>query len=218
MILLCLRPVPADLYERIKGGLHGSAVGGVIYADYLLEMTTRGDVVWEWRSWEHLDFETAVITLQDRREEWTHGNTVAELPDGNLVLSFRNISTVAIIEAHRRDLVEARRAAVGPAARSAPTAQRQPVDLRQRRAPTRSSRPVLSRDRGRPSDERDRVGVSRPVAIRFLQPLNRARPPRVRAIPTRGRCLTLCGERARIEWVVPRARREQFGVRHHWRS
>ncbi len=26
-----------------------------MYADYLVEVTTRGDVVWEWRSWEHLD-------------------------------------------------------------------------------------------------------------------------------------------------------------------
>jgi outer membrane protein assembly factor BamB len=98
VILLCLRPVPAALHARIKGGLPATEIGGVIYADYLLEMTTRGDIVWEWRSWEHLDCESAVITLQDRREEWTHGNTVAELPDGNLVVSFRNISTVAIID------------------------------------------------------------------------------------------------------------------------
>jgi hypothetical protein len=22
---------------------------------YLVEMTTKGEVIWEWRSWEHLD-------------------------------------------------------------------------------------------------------------------------------------------------------------------
>ena len=43
-----------------------------------VEMTTRGEVVWEWRSWEHLDPATYPITPQDRRAEWTHGNTVAE--------------------------------------------------------------------------------------------------------------------------------------------
>lgn len=69
-----------------------------MYADYLLEVTTRGEIVWEWRCWEHLDGATEVITAQDRREEWTHGNAVAELPDGNLLVSFRNISTVAIVE------------------------------------------------------------------------------------------------------------------------
>src|SRR5205823_11071978 len=29
---------------------------------------------------------------------WTHGNTVAETADGNLLVSFRNISTVIMIE------------------------------------------------------------------------------------------------------------------------
>jgi len=99
VLLLCLRPLPGAFNARIKGGLPGSeAAGSTIYADYLLEVTTSGDVVWEWRSWEHLDVETAVITLQDRRAEWTHANTVAERPDGNLVVSFRNISTVVVID------------------------------------------------------------------------------------------------------------------------
>jgi hypothetical protein len=98
VVLLCLELLPDALRPRVRGGLAGSEIGGTIYADYLVEMTTRGDVVWEWRSWEHLDFDTEIITLQDRREEWTHGNTVAELPDGNLVVSFRNISTVAIVD------------------------------------------------------------------------------------------------------------------------
>lgn len=99
VLLLCLRPLPADIARRVQGGLAGSeAEGGVIYADYLVEMTTGGEVAWEWRSWEHLDPETHPITLQDHRAEWTHGNTVAESADGNLIVSFRNISTVAMIE------------------------------------------------------------------------------------------------------------------------
>src|SRR3989454_8818023 len=38
------------------------------------------------------------VTPQDRRAEWTHGNTVAETADGDIVVSFRNISTVVTIE------------------------------------------------------------------------------------------------------------------------
>jgi len=62
-------------------------------------MTTEGAVVWEWRIWEHLDPETDCITAaQERREEWAHGNGVAELPNGDIVVSFRTISTVIIID------------------------------------------------------------------------------------------------------------------------
>jgi len=98
VLLLCLRALPADLAGRVRGGLPGTEAEGLIYADYLLEMTTRGEVVWEWRSWEHLDPESFPVTPQDRRAEWTHGNTVAETADGHVVVSFRNISTVVMIE------------------------------------------------------------------------------------------------------------------------
>jgi len=98
VLLLCLRPVPDALRARIRGGVPETETPAGIYGDYLVEMTTRGEVVWEWRSWEHLDPETEVITPQDHRHEWTHGNTVAELPDGNLVLSFRNVSTICIVD------------------------------------------------------------------------------------------------------------------------
>jgi hypothetical protein len=51
------------------------------------------------RTWEHLDPDVDGITAaQDQREEWTHANGVAELPNGDLVVSFRQISTVIIIE------------------------------------------------------------------------------------------------------------------------
>jgi len=99
VLLLCLRPLPVEIARHVQGGLPGSeAAGGVIYADYLLEMTTSGEVVWEWRSWEHLRPEAHPITLQDHRAEWTHGNTVAETANGNILVGFRNISTVALIE------------------------------------------------------------------------------------------------------------------------
>ncbi len=98
VILLCMEKMPRDLIPRIQGGLPGTEHEGDMYADYLLEVTPGGEKVWEWHSWEHMDPATDRITPQDRREEWTHANTVAELADGNLVVSFRNISTVAIID------------------------------------------------------------------------------------------------------------------------
>ncbi|MGE0257236.1 MAG: aryl-sulfate sulfotransferase [Alphaproteobacteria bacterium] len=103
VLLLCLKPLAADLARQVRGGLPGTEApgggkDGLIYADYLVEMTTAGEIVWEWRSWDHLDPATHPITPQDHRAEWTHANTVAETLDGNLLVGFRNISTVVMIE------------------------------------------------------------------------------------------------------------------------
>jgi Arylsulfotransferase (ASST) len=57
-------------------------------------------IIWSrWRTWEHLDPQADCITaVQERREEWAHGNAVAELSNGDIVVSFRTISTVIIID------------------------------------------------------------------------------------------------------------------------
>ena len=99
LMLLCLAQLPQDLVSKIRGGMPGTEHNGEMYADYLVEMTTEGKIVWEWRTWDHLNPETDCITaIQERREEWTHGNGIAELPNGDIVVSFRTISTVIIID------------------------------------------------------------------------------------------------------------------------
>lgn len=99
VLLLCLAAPPPDLVPRIQGGIAGSEHTGDIHADYLVEMTTTGETMWEWRSWEHLDPATdRIMAEQERRHEWTHGNAVVELPDGNIMVSFRNLSTVIVID------------------------------------------------------------------------------------------------------------------------
>jgi hypothetical protein len=99
VMLCCMARLPDDVATRVQGGQSGTEHEGAMCADYLVEMTTAGEVVWEWHSWEHLDPGVDRITaVQELRHEWTHGNSVAELPDGNLLVSYRNISTVAIIE------------------------------------------------------------------------------------------------------------------------
>jgi hypothetical protein len=100
VILLCGRELPAEIVKRVRGGRPGTEVDGkTMWADVLVEATTDGKVVWEWSTWEHLDPETDVMTeVQGTREEWTHANSVFEEPDGNLLVSFRNISTVIRIE------------------------------------------------------------------------------------------------------------------------
>jgi len=104
VLLLCSTELPADVAKRVKGGLIGTEQGGgKINGDYLVERTTGGKTVWEWRAWEHMEPEAYKITSpSDARSEWTHGNGIAELPDGNILVSFRNISTVVRINRQSR--------------------------------------------------------------------------------------------------------------------
>ena len=99
VLLLCATELSNDVARKVQGGRPGTEEKGKIWADYLVEMTKDGRSVWEWRSWEHLDPAKDIITaVQDERSEWTHGNAVMELPDGNLLVSFRDISTIIKIE------------------------------------------------------------------------------------------------------------------------
>ena len=99
VLLLCATELSNDVARKVQGGRPGTEEKGKIWADYLVEMTKDGRSVWEWRSWEHLDPAKDIITaVQDERSEWTHGNAVMELPGGNLLVSFRDISTIIKIE------------------------------------------------------------------------------------------------------------------------
>jgi outer membrane protein assembly factor BamB len=99
VLLLCAAELPDRVARKIQGGRPGTEANGKIWADYLVELTKDGRTVWEWRTWEHLDTgEYPIPLIQNERSEWTHGNAVAETADGNLLVSFRNISTVVKID------------------------------------------------------------------------------------------------------------------------
>jgi hypothetical protein len=89
-----------DRNAQVRGGRPGTEIDkSKMIGDYLVEMTTDGQVVWEWESWEHLDpVKDAITAVQDNRTAWPFANGLCELPDGNIVLSFRNISTVVMID------------------------------------------------------------------------------------------------------------------------
>src|SRR5262250_3474585 len=68
---------------------------GKMYSDYLAEVTRAGQTVWEWRTWEHLDpAADGIAEVQAPRTLWAQGNSVEELPDGDVLASYRPTSTV----------------------------------------------------------------------------------------------------------------------------
>ncbi len=96
-VYLTAERMPDDLAARVKGGVPGSEANGM-WADVIVEVDASGRRVWEWHASEHLDFERDIITFNDPRDEWSHANTIVPLADDRVMVSFRNISTVGIID------------------------------------------------------------------------------------------------------------------------
>lgn len=102
-LYLTVEPIPKELATRVKGGRPGSDLD-VMWADRLVEVDSNGRVIWEWHAYEHLDLETDIITPGEPRHEWSHGNTIVPLAQDRVLVSFRNISTVLIIDKATGDI------------------------------------------------------------------------------------------------------------------
>lgn len=110
--------VPEEVARRIKGGLapeimrqvtgdpemmkfilYGMGVGGRsrltgTLSDAILEVTPSGEVVHTWHAYEHLDPETDTICPLCFPGEWSHANAVQATPEGDVLISFRELSIV----------------------------------------------------------------------------------------------------------------------------
>ena len=98
VLFICLELLPPEVAQQVRGGRAGSEWRGEMYGDVLVEMTRDGIEVNRWNLWNVLDPLTHVLTAQQEdRSEWTHCNSVVELPNGDFLVSHRTISTIAII-------------------------------------------------------------------------------------------------------------------------
>ena len=104
-VYLTIEEVPSELVPKVLGGRTGTEHDGKMWADRIVEVDADGEQVWEWRAVDHLDPQQDVILATDLRHEWTHGNTIVPLPGGDVIVSFRGISTVARIDRASGDFV-----------------------------------------------------------------------------------------------------------------
>jgi hypothetical protein len=104
-------PMPAEAAARVPGAEPGTEdEDGIMWGDYLREVTPSGEVAWEWHAFEDMDLEAFPLHPMSTRHEFAHANAVSELANGDLMLSFRKISTIAIVDKatkklrwHKRD-------------------------------------------------------------------------------------------------------------------
>ena len=118
VLLDCMGQVPDEIARRVKGGIEepemssaqyharAESEAGKMYSSYLAEVTRDGKTVWEWRTWEHFDpVADGIAEAQAPRTMWHQGNSVKELPDGDILMSFRPTSTVVRISRKTGEIV-----------------------------------------------------------------------------------------------------------------
>lgn len=97
-VYLAWERMPPAVSERVQGGHHHEDDPEHMWGDVVREVDSDGNLVKEWRSWEHLDFDLDVICPLESHKEWTHANSIEVLPNGDWLISFRLTSTVVIVD------------------------------------------------------------------------------------------------------------------------
>ncbi len=98
-VYLGWEPMPGEAALRVQGAEPGTEdEHGVIWGDFLREVTPAGETVWEWHSHSDMQIEEFPLHPMSTRKEFLHANAVTELPTGDFMVSFRKNSCIAIIE------------------------------------------------------------------------------------------------------------------------
>ena len=92
----------AENAARVAGGRPGTEHKGVIYGDYLREVSPDGAVAWEWHAQDDMAIECYPLNPVADRAEFAHANACRPLDNGDVMVSFRRISTIAIIDRSTR--------------------------------------------------------------------------------------------------------------------
>ncbi|HCP24208.1 MAG: aryl sulfotransferase [SAR202 cluster bacterium] len=97
-LALMWEEMSSDTTFRVKGGFTTAEDPVQMLGDVVREFNPKGEVVHEWKSWEHLSFDEDIICPLEGRREWTHGNSINVTPEGNYLVSFRQTSTVGLVD------------------------------------------------------------------------------------------------------------------------
>jgi hypothetical protein len=68
-----------------------------MYGDCLYEVSLAGKIVWKWHACREMKVENYPISLSQRRDEFAHANAISPLPNGDILISFRRLNTIGLI-------------------------------------------------------------------------------------------------------------------------
>lgn len=100
-LLMAADAETVDMSNIVPGGKPDAVVTGLI----IQELDPSKNVIFQWRSWDHMSFYDSTVGLTDDKIDLIHGNALALANDGNLLLSSRNLSEITKINLQTGDIM-----------------------------------------------------------------------------------------------------------------
>ncbi len=92
-LLLVADSQTVDMSQYVAGGKTNATVIGTV----IQELDPDKNVIFEWRSWDHIPFTDSGTALTGDTVDYDHGNALSVDTDGNILLSSRNLSEITKI-------------------------------------------------------------------------------------------------------------------------
>jgi len=97
--------VPPEIERRVPGGLPNTQhADGCMYGDCIYEVSPDGRIIWEWCASRDMEVERYPISPSQCRDEFAHANAIAPMPNGDILVSFRRLNTIGLIDRQTRKM------------------------------------------------------------------------------------------------------------------
>jgi hypothetical protein len=91
--------MPSEYAAKVVGGSHQHDLpDGTQYGDVVKRVDRAGNLLWEWKAWEHLDFDEFPIHQIFDRYHWPMINGVRLSQTGNILMSLRTTSGIISVD------------------------------------------------------------------------------------------------------------------------
>ncbi|MGI6259158.1 MAG: arylsulfotransferase family protein [Anaerolineaceae bacterium] len=102
--ILAMRWEPMDesLAARVKGGF---PVDGPMLDEGMIEINYRKQIVWDWKASDRISPEEIYHCPVCQRDSWLHLNSVYEMKNGHLLISFAKANTVAVVSKTDKNII-----------------------------------------------------------------------------------------------------------------
>ncbi len=94
-------PRTIDMSAIVPGGYPTATVYGLV----VQELDPSRNIVFEWRSWDHIPITDTTVSLTTPVIDYMHGNTVTSDLDGNILISSRHLDEITKIDRQTGDVI-----------------------------------------------------------------------------------------------------------------